>query len=136
MDNPRHDQVRRVVQPFFLPRRIATLEDGIRRVVRELVASWQDRGAADVGRVDIAQELAWPMPFDVFFYLMGFPGKGEENPAQRAQREQLEQWTHDLKDRIPGTPHLGPAGEGRHGQGPAVLHRLAQRPQARPRATT
>jgi cytochrome P450/ferredoxin-NADP reductase len=111
MDNPRHDQVRRVVQPFFLPRRIATLEDGIRRVVRELVASWRDRGAADVGRVDIAQELAWPMPFDVFFYLMGFPGKGEENPAQRAQRaqrEQLEQWTHDLKDRVPGTPHLGP----------------------------
>jgi cytochrome P450/ferredoxin-NADP reductase len=109
MDNPRHDQVRQVVQPYFLPRRIATLEDGIRRVVRELVASWRDRGAGGrVGQVDIAQELAWPMPFDVFFYLMGFPGKGEENPAQRAQREQLEQWTHDLKDRVPGTPHLGP----------------------------
>ena len=108
MDNPRHDQVRRVVQPYFLPRRIATLEDGIRSVVRELVASWRDRGAGRVGRVDIAQELAWPMPFDVFFYLMGFPRKGEENPGQRAQREQLEQWTHDLKDRIPGTPHLGP----------------------------
>ena len=109
MDNPRHDQVRSVVQPYFLPRRIATLEDGIRRVVRDLVAAWRDRGAGGrVGQVDLAQELAWPMPFDVFFYLMGFPTRSEENPAQRAQREQLEQWTHDLKDRIPGTPHLGP----------------------------
>ena len=39
MDNPRHDEVRSVVQPYFLPRRIAQLEDGIRAVVREMVAS-------------------------------------------------------------------------------------------------
>ena len=32
MDNPRHDQVRRIVQPYFLPRRVADLEDGIRAV--------------------------------------------------------------------------------------------------------
>jgi cytochrome P450 len=102
MDNPRHDQVRKVVQPYFLPRRVANLEDGIRAVVRELVASWRDR------ELDFAQELAWPMPFDVFFYLMGFPSKAEENPEQRAQREQLERWTHELKGRVPGTPHLSP----------------------------
>ncbi len=53
MDNPRHDEVRRVVQPYFLPRRIAALENGIRAVVRDLVASWRDRGS-----VDLAQELA------------------------------------------------------------------------------
>jgi cytochrome P450 len=103
MDNPRHDQVRKVVQPYFLPRRVAKLEEGIRAVVRDLVASWKDRG-----EIDLAQELAWPMPFDVFFYLMGFPSKAEENQEQRARREQLEQWTHDLKERVPGTPHLGP----------------------------
>ena len=75
MDNPRHDQVRSVVQPYFLPRRIARLEDGVRAVVRELVASWRDRGAIGRGTVDIAQELAWPMPFDVFFNLMGLPSR-------------------------------------------------------------
>src|SRR5918911_5101554 len=103
MDNPRHDQVRGVVQPYFLPRRIAGMEDGIRAVVRDLVGSWRDRGA-----VDLAQELAWPMPFDVFFHLMGLPGRDERDPVERARREQLEHWTHELKDRVPGTPHLTP----------------------------
>jgi cytochrome P450 len=103
MDNPRHDQVRKVVQPYFLPRRIAQLEDGIRTVVRDLVGSWRDRGA-----VDLAEELAWPMPFDVFFHLMGLPSRHGEDPVERARREQLERWTHELKDRVPGTPHLTP----------------------------
>jgi cytochrome P450/ferredoxin-NADP reductase len=103
MDNPRHDQVRSVVQPYFLPRRIAELEDGIRGVVRDLVASWRDRGA-----VDLAQELAWPMPFDVFFHLMGLPSRHDRDPVERARRDQLEHWTHELKDRVPGTPHLTP----------------------------
>jgi cytochrome P450/ferredoxin-NADP reductase len=103
MDNPRHDEVRKVVQPYFLPRRVAKLEDGIRAVVRDLIASWRDRG-----EVDLAHELAWPMPFDVFYHVMGLPGKSEESPEQHARREQLERWTHELKDRVPGTPHLGP----------------------------
>src|SRR3954454_27350 len=108
MDNPRHDQVRSVVQPYFLPRRIAALEDGIRAVVRDLVASWRDRGSLDRGTVDLAQELAWPMPFDVFFHLMGLPSRHDDDPLARARREQLEHWTHELKDRVPGTPHLTP----------------------------
>jgi cytochrome P450/ferredoxin-NADP reductase len=103
MDNPRHDQVRQVVQPYFLPRRIAQLEDGIRGVVRDLVAGWRDRGA-----VDLAQELARPMPFDVFFHLMGLPSRRDQDPVERARRDQLEHWTHELKDRVPGTPHLTP----------------------------
>ncbi|MGY1731682.1 cytochrome P450 [Geodermatophilus sp. SYSU D01045] len=108
MDNPRHDQVRSVVQPYFLPRRIAALEDGIRAVVRELVGTWRGRGSGGRGTVDIAQELAWPMPFDVFFHLMGLPGRHDPDPLEQARREQLEHWTHELKDRVPGTPHLTP----------------------------
>src|ERR687889_2503410 len=106
MDNPRHDQVRSVVQPYFLPRRIAGLEDGIRTVVRELVASWRDRGAGGRATVDLAQELAWPMPFDVFFHLMGLASRRTGDAEERARRDQLERWTHELKDRVPGTPHL------------------------------
>jgi cytochrome P450 len=103
MDNPRHDQVRKVVQSYFLPRRVARLEGGIRTAVRDLIASWRNRGEAD-----LAQDLAWPMPFDVFFRLVGLPGRREESPEQVARREQLERWTHELKDRLPGTPHLTP----------------------------
>src|SRR3954452_313306 len=108
MDNPRHDQVRSVVQPYFLPRRIAALGDGIRAVARELVTSWRDRGAGGRATVDSAQELAWPMPFDVFFHLMGLPSRHAEDAVGGARREQLEHWTHELKDRVPGTPHLTP----------------------------
>jgi cytochrome P450/ferredoxin-NADP reductase len=103
MDNPRHDEIRRIVQPYFLPRRVAALEDGIRAVVRDLIDSWRDRGA-----VDLAEDLAWPMPFDVFFHVMGLPSRQEKDPEQLARRDQLERWTHELKDRVPGTPHLTP----------------------------
>ncbi|MGI3781753.1 MAG: cytochrome P450/oxidoreductase, partial [Janthinobacterium lividum] len=103
MDNPRHDDIRRIVQPYFLPRRVADLESGIRTVVRDLVDAWRDRGA-----VDVAEDLAWPMPFDVFFHVMGLPGRTTQDPEQIARREQLERWTHELKDRVPGTPHLTP----------------------------
>src|SRR4051812_18347303 len=97
VDNPRHDQIRRIVQPHLLPRRIAAQEPGIREVVRGLVASWRDRG-----RVDLAQELAWPMPNEVFFHVLGLPAAQEEG------REQLARWVHELKDRRPDDPRLTP----------------------------
>jgi cytochrome P450 len=100
VDNPRHDQIRRVVQPHFLPRRIGAREDAVRAVVRGLVSRWRDRG-----EVDLAQELAWPMPNEVFFTVLGLPGAQEDN---RAEREQLDRWVHELKDRLPDDPRLTP----------------------------
>ncbi len=97
MDNPRHDEIRSIVQPWFLPRRIGAHEDSVRGVVRGLSAKWRDRRD-----VDLAQELAWPMPFDVFFSLMGLPASGGKG------REELERWVHELKGREAGTPHLSP----------------------------
>lgn len=97
IDNPRHDQVRRIVQPYFLPRRIAAQEESIREVVRGLIASWRDRS-----HVDLAQELAWPMPNEVFFNVLGLPSAREQG------REQLERWVHELKDREPDDPRLTP----------------------------
>src|ERR1700755_1211892 len=84
MDNPRHDQVRRCSQPSFLPRRVAELEAAIRAVVRDLVGSWRNLGA-----VDLAQELAWPMPFDVFFHVMGLPNRRDKDPEQLAPRKHV-----------------------------------------------
>jgi cytochrome P450 len=61
------------------------------------VDQWKDKGA-----VDIAQELAWPLPFDVFFNLLGLPSVHDEKFAQ------LEKWTHQLKHREPNSPELTP----------------------------
>ena len=68
IDNPRHDQIRRMIQPQLLPNRIAEREDAVRAVVRGLIDVWRYRGT-----VDLAQELAWPMPNEVFFDLLGLP---------------------------------------------------------------
>ena len=97
IDNPRHDQIRRMIQPQLLPNRIAEREDAVRAVVRGLVDAWRDRGT-----VDLAQELAWPMPNEVFFDLLGLPAAREQG------REQLNRWIHELKDRKPDDARLTP----------------------------
>jgi cytochrome P450/ferredoxin-NADP reductase len=97
IDNPRHDQIRRMIQPQLLPNRIAERQDAVRSVVRGLIDVWQYRGT-----VDLAQELAWPMPNEVFFDLLGLPS------ARAEGRAQLERWVHELKDRKPDDARLTP----------------------------
>ena len=97
IDNPRHDQIRRMIQPQLLPNRIAEREDAVRAVVHGLIDVWRDRGT-----VDLAQELAWPMPNEVFFDLLGLPSARQEGRAQ------LERWVHELKDRKPDDARLTP----------------------------
>jgi cytochrome P450 len=86
IDNPRHDQLRKLVQRHFLPRSVAKLEDQIREVVRSLVEPWRDKS-----QVDVAQALSWPLPYEVFYNLLGMP-TGKE-------RQDLIKWSHQLKDR-------------------------------------
>ena len=97
LDNPRHDQIRRVIQPYFLPRRIAEQKQNVQRVVRGLVDGW--RGA---GSVDLATELSWPMPNEVFFRVLGLPYSEAEGGGQ------LMRWVHELKDRAPNDIRLTP----------------------------
>jgi cytochrome P450 len=97
IDNPRHDQLRKIVQPWFLPRRIGRHEDHVREVIRGFTRGWDRRS-----EIDIAGELSWPMPMEIFFDLIGLPG------AQSPDRAQLEQWIHELKDRNPGDDRLTP----------------------------
>src|SRR5690349_22415202 len=96
VDNPRHDQIRRIVQPQLLPQRIAQREDVVRATVRRLIHAWRARGT-----VDLAQELAWPTPNEVFFDLLGLPESGPD-------RARLERWVHELKDRKPHDARLTP----------------------------
>jgi cytochrome P450 len=97
IDNPRHDQLRKIVQPWFLPRRIAKHEAHVREVVKQFIQGWETRE-----EIDIAQELSWPLPMEVFFDLIGLPSHEE------AGRAQLERWVHELKDRDPGDDQLTP----------------------------
>jgi cytochrome P450 len=122
IDNPRHDQVRRVVQPHFLPRRIGAREEAVREVVRGLVARWRDRGA-----VDLAQELAWPMPNEVFFTVLGLPSAEEEDRAQ------LDRWVHELKDRRPDDPRLTPVAKAATAGIQDYFIRLLESRRSRPR---
>jgi cytochrome P450/ferredoxin-NADP reductase len=123
VDNPRHDQIRAVVQPYFLPRRIAGQEASIRNVVRGLVDAWRNRGL-----VDLAQELSWPMPNEVFFNVLGLPSSRE------AGRDQLERWVHELKDRAPDDARLTPlakaATEGIKSYFVELLHERRRHPRA------
>ena len=96
IDNPRHDQLRGVVQKHFTPRSIRKLESDIHQVAEGLVDGFIERG-----RVDIAQEYSWPIPYEVFFNFMGLPTEGPE-------RSQLVEWSHKLKDRDPHRPELTP----------------------------
>jgi cytochrome P450 len=96
IDNPRHDQLRRIVQRTFMPRTIAKLEDDVRRVVTGLVDRF-----ADAGEADIAQDLSWPIPYAVFFDVLGLPTSGSD-------REDLVRWSHGLKDRENDDPRLTP----------------------------
>jgi cytochrome P450/ferredoxin-NADP reductase len=123
IDNPRHDQIRRMIQPQLLPNRIAEREDAVRAVVRGLIDAWRHRGT-----VDLAQELAWPTPNEVFFDLLGLP-------AARAQgRDQLNRWVHELKDRKPDDSRLTPVAKaataGIQGYFTGLLHERRARPRA------
>ena len=125
VDNPRHDQIRAVVQPPLLPGRVNEREDVVRGTVRRLIDAWRHRGS-----VDLAQELAWPMPNEVFFDLLGLPESGPDRaPAgalgARAQGPQAR--------RRPAHPRR----QGGHRGHPVLLRRPAERaaPQT-PRRTS
>ena len=123
IDNPRHDQIRRMIQPQLLPNRIAAREDAVRAVVRGLIDAWRHRGT-----VDLAQELAWPMPNEVFFDLLGLP------TARQEGRAQLERWVHELKDRKPDDARLTPVAKAATTGIQSYFVDLLHERRARPRA--
>jgi cytochrome P450 len=67
-DPPDHARLRDVVRRHFSPRTIAALELTIRREIAKLLLSYRESG-----RADLAQELAFPLPFAVICELLGFP---------------------------------------------------------------
>ena len=67
-DPPLHTSYRRLLNPPFTPKRIATLEPDVRRLVVELIDAFADRGHCDFN-----DEFATPLPSTIFLRLMGLP---------------------------------------------------------------
>lgn len=67
-DPPKHRQLRALVSQAFTPRRVASMEDRITRLVEELLGNVRDSG-----RMDIVDDLAYPLPVIVIAEMLGIP---------------------------------------------------------------
>lgn len=81
-DPPEHTRYRRILQPFFSPRGIASWEPAVRALAGELIG-----GLASRGQCDLVAELAVPLPAQVFLTLFGLP---------LADRDRLTAWKDGL----------------------------------------
>jgi cytochrome P450 len=68
LDPPLHDRIRGLVTRAFTPRRIAELEPRVREIAAELVEE-----LAPLGRADLIDRFAWPLPLRVLGELLGLP---------------------------------------------------------------
>ncbi len=68
IDPPEHLQHRKLLNPIFAPRQVALLEDGTRRLVRDLVDP-----LVPLGRCNFHAEVAEPLPTTVFLNMLGLP---------------------------------------------------------------
>jgi cytochrome P450 len=68
LDPPLHDRIRGLVTKAFTPRRIAELEPRVRAIAEELVDE-----LAPLGRADVIDRFAWPLPLRVLGELLGLP---------------------------------------------------------------
>jgi cytochrome P450 len=68
VDPPDHVKYRRLLDPLFSPKNMATLEPAARALVNELIDGFIDRGECD-----FHEEFATPLPSGMFLALMGLP---------------------------------------------------------------
>ncbi len=88
MDPPRHHQLRSLVSQVFTPRAITQLTSRITQIVHEYL----DKVAA-TGRMDIIQDLSYPLPVIVIAELLGVPIE---------DRAQFKRWSDGFADPTPG----------------------------------
>lgn len=68
IDPPRHDVLRRIVRPDFVPKAVAELEQRIRSHVNRYVSSLLEGGGGDA-----VADMTWRLPIDVMGDLLGVP---------------------------------------------------------------
>ncbi len=72
IDPPLHTQLRKYLTPEFTMRRLARLQPGIEAIVESRLDAMAAAGADGSG-VDLVQEFAFAVPFDVICDLLGLP---------------------------------------------------------------
>jgi cytochrome P450 len=86
MDAPEHRKYRMLTQSWFLPANLKRLEDRIREIAREFVATLIERVTAQGGRADFAKDLARHYPLHVIMEIMGVPKADEPLMLQLTQQ--------------------------------------------------
>jgi cytochrome P450 family 130 len=84
-DAPEHATIRRVMQPFFLPKALAQFEPLARRWVGELLDS-----LFQAGRGDAAAELARPLPPQILLAFLGRPKSDWQKIKEWSERSYLQ----------------------------------------------
>jgi cytochrome P450 len=82
IDPPDHTRFRRMLDPFFSPKKMAEREPELRRQAGELIDAIVPKGECDV-----VPDLATPFPSQVFLTLFGLP---------MADRDRLVQWKDSI----------------------------------------
>ena len=73
MDAPDHPKYRMLTQAWFLPANLKRLEDRIRELARDLVATLIERATAQGGRADFVEDLTLHYPLHVIMEILGVP---------------------------------------------------------------
>ena len=87
-DPPSHDRLRAVLAPYFSPKTIKQLDPHVRQRTRELLAPY-----AETGEIDLAADIARPLPAAVICMLLGLPST--DGPL-------LSDWFAKMLERVPG----------------------------------
>src|SRR5438132_2587249 len=82
VDPPEHTRYRRLLNPEFVPRKIAELEADVRVLVNGIIDTFAERG-----HCDFHDEFATPLPSTIFLRLMGLP---------QADLQMFLQWRDDV----------------------------------------
>ncbi|MGH9016638.1 MAG: cytochrome P450 [Acidimicrobiales bacterium] len=96
MDPPDHTRMRSLVSKAFTPRRVAELEDGVRRLAVEHVEA-----AVGRGEFDFVADVAGLLPMDVISEMIGVP---------RSDRVELRRLADLLVHRVEGLNDVPPEG--------------------------
>ena len=70
VDPPEHTRYRRLLNPEFVPRKVAELEADMRILADDIIDTFAARG-----HCDFHEEFATPLPSTIFLRLMGLPGE-------------------------------------------------------------
>ncbi len=68
LDPPRHDELRRIVRPDFLPSKLKSLRSQVRQAVDKLIDNLLEQGD-----VDFARDFAQRLPLSMICHLFGIP---------------------------------------------------------------